>query len=117
MPDQRLDEKGRCCGRKPLVYKGGSWMSPPGSPMQVCLTCDAIYELDGTLRSAARWVKTSAELGAFWHLPKTTDTIGNGSVIETLCAVKGRVISMTNAPPARRRCYACLSHYRAEGGR
>ncbi|MCY4429224.1 MAG: hypothetical protein OXC11_02375 [Rhodospirillales bacterium] len=45
-----LDDKGRCCGTKPLVYKGGSWRSPLGAPMQVCLRCGAVYELDGTFR-------------------------------------------------------------------
>lgn len=30
-----LDERGRCYGRKPLHYKGGSWCSP-SRPMKFC---------------------------------------------------------------------------------
>ena len=38
-----LDAKGRCCGRKPIHYKGGSWRSPPGCPMWFCCTCHREY--------------------------------------------------------------------------
>ena len=37
-PKARLDAKGRCCGRKPLVYK-----SPP--PHRFCIRCDRAYHL------------------------------------------------------------------------
>lgn len=37
----RLDDKGRCCGRKPLVYKR---MHPP--PHHYCPRCDRAYDLD-----------------------------------------------------------------------
>lgn len=41
--NKRLDEKGRCCGRKPIYYRGGAWNSPPGSPMLWCCRCDTVY--------------------------------------------------------------------------
>lgn len=39
-----LDEKGRCCGRKPMHYKGGSWRSPPGAPFLWCDRCDKLFD-------------------------------------------------------------------------
>ena len=30
-----LDRKGRCCGRKPIEYKGGSIHSPEGGSIQI----------------------------------------------------------------------------------
>jgi hypothetical protein len=39
-----MDEKGRCCGVKPIHYKGGSWRSPPGSPMYFCCRCSREYD-------------------------------------------------------------------------
>lgn len=52
----RLNERGQCCGRKPHVYKGGAWNSPPEAPMQVCHCCGAIYELDtGVFREWSSW--------------------------------------------------------------
>ena len=44
---KKLDVKGRCCGRKPIYYKGGSWRSPPGSPMYFCVRCALDYGPDG----------------------------------------------------------------------
>jgi hypothetical protein len=32
----KLDEKGRCCGRKPLVYRGSN-------PHRFCTRCDRAY--------------------------------------------------------------------------
>jgi len=37
-----LDEKGRCCGRKPIQYKGGAWNSP-ARPQLFCPRCDRAY--------------------------------------------------------------------------
>lgn len=34
----KLDAKGRCCGRKPIDYKGGGWNSPR-KPMKFCDRC------------------------------------------------------------------------------
>lgn len=34
----QLDEAGKCCGRKPIHYKGGSWRSP-AHPMKFCDRC------------------------------------------------------------------------------
>ena len=43
----KLDDKGRCCGRKPVFYKGGSWCSPVGAPMYFCTRCSREYGPDG----------------------------------------------------------------------
>lgn len=37
-----LDEKGRCCGRKPLVYKSSFRQ---GGPQKFCFKCDRAYDL------------------------------------------------------------------------
>lgn len=55
----RLDEKGRCCGRKPIFYKGGSWRSPPGSPMHFCCGCQREFGPDGEHRPNWAWMKDS----------------------------------------------------------
>lgn len=39
----KLDEKGRCCGRKPIDYKGGGWNSP-SRPQKFCPRCDRAYD-------------------------------------------------------------------------
>jgi hypothetical protein len=36
-----LDEKGRCCGKKPIDYKSGR--STPGGPQLFCPRCDRSY--------------------------------------------------------------------------
>lgn len=58
-----IDEKGRCCGRKPIKYKGGSWRSPE-FPQRFCFSCNRAYKLDSDeqLENWA-WVKNS--LGEF----------------------------------------------------
>jgi hypothetical protein len=38
-----LDEKGRCCGRKPLVYKS---RFHKGGPQKFCFKCDRAYTLE-----------------------------------------------------------------------
>ena len=40
---KHLDEKGRCCGRKPIHYKGGSWCSPQ-IPQKFCDRCCRAYD-------------------------------------------------------------------------
>ena len=49
----RLDDKGRCCGRKPIFYKGGSWRSPLGAPLHFCCECNREFGPDGNQR--ANW--------------------------------------------------------------
>lgn len=51
----QLDPLGRCCGRKPIFYRGGSWMSPPGSPKHYCPRCDSEYGTDGKRRANWAW--------------------------------------------------------------
>ena len=50
-----LDADGRCCGVKPHHYKGGSWRSPPGSPLSICLTCNREFGPDGRQRANDAW--------------------------------------------------------------
>jgi hypothetical protein len=38
-----LDDKGRCCGRKPLVYKTRTFSSVP---QRYCPRCDRAYDLE-----------------------------------------------------------------------
>lgn len=40
----KLNDDGRCCGRKPIVYKGR--MSTTEGPQRFCPRCDRAYELD-----------------------------------------------------------------------
>lgn len=39
-----LDEKGRCCGRKPMVYRS-KWSTATG-PHRYCPRCDRSYDLE-----------------------------------------------------------------------
>jgi hypothetical protein len=39
----KLDDKGRCCGRKPIDYKGGAWNSPM-QPQKFCTRCDRSFD-------------------------------------------------------------------------
>ena len=39
-----IDDKGRCCGRKPMVYK--SRYSTSTGPHRYCPRCDRAYDLD-----------------------------------------------------------------------
>ena len=57
MHSGKLDPNGRCCGRKPLHYKGGSYRSPD-HPMKFCSRCDREYCPDtGIQRENWAWVK------------------------------------------------------------
>lgn len=38
-----LDANGRCCGRKPIDYKGGAWNSPK-QPEKFCPRCNRAYD-------------------------------------------------------------------------
>ncbi len=40
----KLDNKGRCCGRKPLVYRGEHTTST--GPHRFCPRCDRAYDLE-----------------------------------------------------------------------
>ncbi len=44
-PLERLDEKGRCCGRKPIVYKHGG-LTPMGLPHKFCPRCGTNYDIE-----------------------------------------------------------------------
>ena len=59
--DRRLDDKGRCCGRKPIFYRGGAWNSPPQAPMHYCTRCDREYGPDGVQRESRAWTMINGE--------------------------------------------------------
>ena len=40
----KLDDKGRCCGRKPIVYKS-KWSTAEG-PQKFCTRCDRSFHLE-----------------------------------------------------------------------
>ena len=44
---RQLDDKGRCYGRKPIYYKGGSWNSSLNSPKFLCDRYGCEYDPDG----------------------------------------------------------------------
>ena len=68
----KLDEKGRCCGRKPIYYKGRSWRSPPGSPLKFCCGCNREFDPQtGEQRENWAWRKA----GETWE--KLTRKGGN----------------------------------------
>ena len=50
-----LDEKGRCCGRKPIVYLG-RYTTPEG-PQKFCPRCDRSYDLE-TDKQIENWAWT-----------------------------------------------------------
>ena len=56
----KLDSEGRCCGRKPLFYKGGSFRSPPGSPMFFCCRCSREFDPEGNQRPNWAWLKDAS---------------------------------------------------------
>lgn len=41
----KIDPQGRCCGRKPIHYKGGSFASPLGAPLLFCPRCNREYDV------------------------------------------------------------------------
>ena len=57
-----LDEKGRCCGRKPIMYKGGAWNSP--ERQRFCTRCCASYNFE-TGEQIANWAFKKNALGEF----------------------------------------------------
>lgn len=67
---ENLDQRGRCCGRKPLHYKGGSWNSP-ARPMKFCDRCDREFDpVTGEQREnwawrfeGAAWVRKTPNTG------------------------------------------------------
>ena len=61
-PRKFLDEHGRCCGRKPLLYKIQQDERIFG-PHRYCIRCDAAYPIDenGQIENWA-WKKTDVEI-------------------------------------------------------
>ena len=71
----KFDEKGRCCGRKPIHYKGGSWCSPPGSPMYFCDRCDRQYDPE-TGNQVENWAWTPDRMGIFRKINQEKGEMG-----------------------------------------
>ena len=55
-----LDDKGRCCGKKPLDYKGGN-VASPRIPHKFCPRCDRAYDREtGKQIENWAWVQYSS---------------------------------------------------------
>ena len=55
-----LDEKGRCCGRKPLTYRTAqtAFVTPP---YHFCPRCDRSYDMDGAQIESWAWKRAGDE--------------------------------------------------------
>lgn len=53
MKQQNLDDKGRCCGRKPIRYAKGML----GFPYLFCARCDRSFNLEGQQIPNSFWGK------------------------------------------------------------
>lgn len=69
-----LDSQGRCCGRKPIDYKGGSWRSPPEGPHKFCPRCDRSFDRF-TGQQIENWAWLCLKPGVFG---RRTPTVGVG---------------------------------------
>lgn len=58
----RLDDKGRCCGRKPMEYRS-RWSTDTG-PHKYCPRCDRAYDLD-TGEQIPNWAYRRLPSGEF----------------------------------------------------
>jgi hypothetical protein len=63
-----LDDKGRCCGRKPLVYRGRNTTST--GPHKYCPRCDRAYELEGN-EQIPNWGWKQDSIGNWQRQSKT----------------------------------------------
>lgn len=57
-----LDDKGRCCGRKPMVYKSRTHTGT--DPHRYCPRCDRAYDLEGN-RQIPNWAWRRLPDGSF----------------------------------------------------
>lgn len=55
-----LDDKGRCCGRKPLTYRTAQ-DSFVKAPYHFCCRCDRSYDMDGAQIENWAWVRKGDE--------------------------------------------------------
>lgn len=60
---QKLDDKGRCCGRKPIHYKG---RYAPGGPHKYCSRCDRAFDID-TGEQINNWAWKVGSNGIFYR--------------------------------------------------
>lgn len=69
----KLNEKGQCCGRKPIHYKGGSPISPPDAPMFFCDRCCRAYDVKTGVQKD-NWAYSKYK-GFWWR---------NGQIVEQI---------------------------------
>ena len=50
---ERLDDKGRCCGRKPIQYRREHPSNGKSGPYQFCSRCDRAFDPEG--RQMKNW--------------------------------------------------------------
>ena len=59
-----LDDKGRCCGRKPIHYKYDA-RTMKHDPYYFCFRCDTEYHMSGNQRPSWAWMLRHD--GLFYH--------------------------------------------------
>jgi hypothetical protein len=74
-----LDDKGRCCGRKPLVYKRSPAAGEP--PQRFCFRCDRAYHLIEN-RQIANWAYEQTTDGAWKLRERGPVAVGNPETVE-----------------------------------
>lgn len=79
----RLDSKGRCCGKKPVVYKRKGTL--------FCCRCDAEFDI-ATLEQRASWAWRECEDGGFQPVHRIQPT-GNvaGAYVKYMALTGGKV--------------------------
>lgn len=60
--EQTLDAKGRCCGRKPRVYKSDLYTG--AAPHRYCSRCDRAFAIDTPLQ-VENWAWKRSDDGKF----------------------------------------------------
>lgn len=72
-----LDDKGRCCGRKPLVYKRSPSTGEP--PQRFCCRCDRAYNIEtGEQIDNWAWKKDGDVFTSRKALTATNEQAGGG---------------------------------------
>jgi hypothetical protein len=61
-PGKKLDEKGRCCGRKSMVYRGKN--TTEAGPHRFCGRCNAAYDLEEN-EQISNWAYKKTASGKF----------------------------------------------------
>lgn len=67
-PHEHLDDKGRCCGRKPIVYKRRS--------LKFCPRCDRAYHILSGLQ-IGNWAWREVDGGFVLKMPTSLIPVGH----------------------------------------